>query len=78
MPKAYNSALEEVIRRRKYGKKVAAFLQKVNELLAKLREEEKTQRVKYVQFITIFISYIKFPQYLWIFYTQRLDSWTRR
>jgi hypothetical protein len=44
MPKAYKASLEEVIRRKKYAKKISSMVNKIPELLAKFREEEIKQR----------------------------------
>lgn len=48
MPKAYQASLEEVLRRRKYAKKINFMLQKITDALAKVREEEIAKRKRYV------------------------------
>eukprot|EP01114_Cavostelium_apophysatum_P006313 TRINITY_DN1756_c0_g1_i1.p1 TRINITY_DN1756_c0_g1~~TRINITY_DN1756_c0_g1_i1.p1 ORF type:complete len:1369 (+),score=514.64 TRINITY_DN1756_c0_g1_i1:270-4376(+) len=44
MPKAYQSSLEEVIRRRRFGKKVTTLAAKISETLTKMRDEEVARR----------------------------------
>lgn len=49
MPKAYQASLEEVLRRRKYAKKVNFLIQKITEILAKVREDEVAKRKSYLE-----------------------------
>jgi len=49
MPRAYQSSLEEVVKRRKYKRRISALISRITEVLTKVREDEVTRRKGFLE-----------------------------